>query len=322
MEMFGFIDTPNTVSTTVVRPQPAPSQPVVGRHEAIPGRVVPAEESPTAPEEEFDPFADWTPQEVGARLTKGRIRWGLVTSLVVLFAALLAGAYWLYQLPEAEARQARAAVTQSGTDAVSDLTALTTLADGLTGPSLDPANVNRVLLSFDASTRSLFESGGALPASDGLARASALDIAGKMSDAQRLFTEGSTYRNAVIPMLEPPALESDTSLVTLDDASAAFSDWEVRFDTIRASLPNGAFADITAGLDAIAASLPDAQRDYLDAVRIEDSTAAAAVLAGIEEALDEVRASLFAVLGNVQERVQSLIEDALGALQSFPTLLG
>src|SRR5690606_27635152 len=116
---------------------------------------------------------------------------------------------------------------------------------------------------------------------------------GTIADAQRAFTEAYTYRATVIPVLAAPALVTDPSLITLEDAAAAFSEWEVRFAAVISALPDGGFVDVTTRLRSVSQAVPGIQNAYLDALRTEDSAAAAAALSNLERSLNDIGTLLF-----------------------------
>lgn len=316
MEMFGFIDTPGTAS--------APPRKVIEvQVTQSPLVETPSEQtsngSPVG--DQADPFADWKPEEVGTRLTSGRVRWGLLTSLLVILAGVAVAAVWVYQLPRAEAREAREEMVESADALRTVLADFETTNSSLAASTLDAAGINTVLLSLDAAGRRVFEAAGSLPQDESEARQEAIAISALLVDAQNLFTRALTYRSAVIPVLVPPDLETDPALVSLEDGAAAFAEWEARLDNVRNSLPEETMQPVTNRLNVISASLPNIQRTYLDAIGEEDADGASAAIRVLVRTLSSAERLLFAELARIRGEVGALVSEADDRLRRLPDLL-
>ncbi len=314
MEMLGFMDTPGTAS--------APPSRIVEVPVAV--TTVPSPDLEVAVEklDKADPFIDWKPEEFGPRLTKGGVRWGLLISMLVILAGVSAIALWVYEQPRAEAREARATMVETAADLGPNLEALLGLTANLGAASLDNAAVNSGLLNLESSNRSFFAAAGRLPEPDVVARGLATSISTQISEAQKLFTEAFTYRNAVIPVLAAPTVETDPALTDLDQAARIFAEWEARLDSVRTSLPENVLPEITTRLNVISVSLPSIQQSYLDAIGTGDGEAATAAMQALERSLADTTNSLFRALQEVSDNVVRILEGALTDLESLPSLLG
>lgn len=312
LEMFGFIDTPGSTST--------PGEVMLLVAEAP--QVAPAPILAPAPQLSDDPFADWTPDDMSQRLPKGRVRWGLLTSMLIVFTGVAVAALWVYQLPQEQIRQARATMESSIAAVSSDLTTFRELNTALDAQTLDTSLVNRTLLSLEDSNRQVFAAAGALPQTDSAARARVIEASGTLSEAQRTFTEAYTYRLTVVPVLAAPGLETDPTLTTLEDAAAAFSEWQARFEEVRVALPEGTFSDVTLRMHGLGAAISQIQRLYLDGLRTGDQAAAAAAMATLNRSLNEVGSILFEQLAASKARVALLIDEAMKDIEAVPSMLG
>lgn len=313
--MFGFIDTPGVASAPPSRLVNIPVEAVVVD---LPENGMPGE----GPEARPDPFKDWKPEELQARLTKGRVRWGLVVSMVVLLSVIGLTAYWVYQLPQSEARQARENLVAASDGLEESLIEFQALNSSLASPTLDNSAANQVLLALDSVTRDFFAAAGRVPASDADARNLALEVSADVAAAQTVFTQAFTYRIAVVPILVPPQLETDASLTDLESAAAAFAEWEARFNSVRSSLPDEILPSVTTRLNFISASLPNIQQTYLSALGSGDTEGAIDALEALERSLNEAASALFTGLSEVSDTAAELIADSLAGLASIRSLLG
>ncbi|MEX0865651.1 MAG: hypothetical protein WD269_12395 [Acidimicrobiia bacterium] len=311
MEVLGFIDAPGVATA---------SAPIVAAPMSHPApRLAPPKHIQTTA---LDPFADWLPQEVGPRFARGRVRWGLLISIILLLAVVGAAAGWLYQRPQIEAAQARAVVQAAAATLEPEMVGLTELNQTLAGPSTDAAAINQAMLDLERAVRALFEAGANLDHPDAVVKSTVLEIAGEVSEAQRLFSDAQAYRAALIPVLAPPDLETDPDLVTLEDAAASFSEWQARFESVRTALPSGILPEVNAGLDGLAAEIGQVQRLYLDALGDRDLEGAMLAVGRIEEGLGGVEDILFASLAATSDQVDSLIRKATEGIEALPSLLG
>jgi hypothetical protein len=314
MEMFGFIDTPGTAVAPprrlVETPLPhSPDKPPDGRADRLQTAV------------KADPFEDWEPEEVGRGLTTGRVRWGVLVTMLVILGAVGAAAAWIYQLPRAEARAAREEMVESANALIGVLGEFEAVNASLAASSMDTSRVNTALLSLDAGTRRLFEAAGSLSQEDSEARLEAIAITGLLAEAQGLFTSALTYRSAVIPALVPPALPTDPELVTLEDGAEILAEWEARLDSVRNSLPEGPLAPVTTRLNVISASLPNIQRTYLDAIGEGDPDATAAATRVLNLSLQSAERLLFSELARFRDEVAAMITEADQRIRQLPDVI-
>ncbi len=313
MEVLGFIETPGTAISSAVTWTETTVDQVEAAPPAMPGPAL-----PTA----TDPFDGWMPQELGSRFLKGRVRWGMVIFLVGILALVATGMLWLYQRPEIDARGSRQEVLAGIDELTPGLDRLLALNTTLTEPVIDAVEVNSVMLAVDAAVRRLFDVGAGLPASDGLAKTSLFDATGDTADAIRLFGDAYAYRSGVVPILASPTLESDPGLISLEQAAAAFSDWQGHFEATRGALPGGTLADVTEALGSLSDLLPQLQREYLDALRIEDVAASTGVVNRLVEELASIEMMVFQGLTEIQRQISVLVSDAKEGLDSLASLFG
>ena len=302
MESLGFSD---AVSVWSDRPPPSRSSPQPpqpshqrGRHEA----------SPPLP----DPLAGWTPAEVGSRLSGGNFRWGLATLLTSVVAGLTFFGFWLLQRPNLEAESLMTEVLARAGSLEAGLDALERINGELSGPAVSADTSD--LLAVETTARALFQISANIPTMDPETRAAVTGAASTALDAARMLNSALSYRQAVIPILVSPDLETDPTLIELDEAARAFGDWQLGFDNVRTALPSSVLSDVTNELDALSRELPTLLRAYVDALREDDQAGVTAVITDLDGRLGEVEDSLGSALTGVQESVTTRIEDARHAL--------
>jgi len=273
----------------------------------------------TAPAPQPDPLADWEPQDIAPRLAGGNIRWGVVTTLIVLIVGALGLTFWAYQ--RTAARDEMPIEVSLGDDIdglLASLGSLETLNDALIAgtPGLENIDIGEV----DAAARQLFEAGGGLPEGQTEARYLAAGAAGSALDGVRLAGEARSYLLAVAPILDTPVLETDPSVIALDDAVRAFGDWQLWFDEVRTALPDNVLSDATEQLDVLSGDLTSILGDYIDGLREDDQTAAAAAVGELSSRLDDI----YAILDDSLERTGELVgqriretREALAQLQGL-----
>lgn len=299
MEALGFIDNPGTASTWATTPNDL--------------QVITT--SPSTPT--VDPFTDWQPTEVGSRLLRGRIRWGLLLVTLMMAVGIVAIGLWLYQRPAALAAEAMLEVQASASVLTPELVTALELNNSLLDQDPVPATVIASLLTLDAQARDLFEASAMLPSSEAASRIRAADAASEALDASRLLGTSYAYRAAVIPILAVPGFETDPSLVALDEAARRFGEWQAKFDSVRSALPAGSMPPVTAELAVISGDLDSLQSRYLDAVRKGDMLETIKVIEDLRGRLTVVEGMLFSGLSEVQERIQSRIDQALSTIESL-----
>lgn len=273
----------------------------------------------TAPAPQPDPLADWEPQDIAPRLAGGNIRWGVVTTLIMLIVGALGLTFWAYQ--RTAARDAMPIEVSLGDDIdglLASLGSLETLNDALIAgtPGLENIDIGEV----DTAARQLFEAGGALPESQTQARYLAAGAAGSALDGVRLAGEARSYLLAVAPILDTPVLETDPSVIALDDAVRAFGDWQLWFDEVRTALPDNVLSDATEQLDVLSGDLTSILGDYIDGLRADDQAAAATAVGELSSRLDDVHAILDDSLGRTRDLVGQRIRETREALAQLQGL--
>ena len=158
MESLGFLDSPNTIAaksvpTTSTSVQPAPL-------DTVPAAQTVA--STSVPAVEHDPFANWTPTEVGGRLDSGNVRWGFLTGLLMIAAGLVGVGYWIYQQPAAAAAAAGEELVAVVDSLEPHLGALASLNASLTLPAIEPGT--STLSAARSAARNVFDTSGHAPA--------------------------------------------------------------------------------------------------------------------------------------------------------------
>lgn len=300
MEALGFIDNPVTASTwsTTATPPMTVATPTTSRI------------APT-----IDPFADWQPTEIGSRLLRGRIRWGLLSASLLMAVGIIAIGFWIYQRPAALASEALIEVHVSASALSPELIAVQELNNSLLDQEQIPTTVTAALLTLDAHARDLFEASATLPPSEAASRTQAADAASEALDASRLLGTSYAYRAAVIPILAAPVLETDSSLIALDDAARRFGEWQSKFDSVRSALPTGTLSSVTTELAVISGDLDLAQTRYLDALRKDDSLGTITAVDDLSKRLTAAEGMLYSGLSEIQAKVQSRIDKALSTIE-------
>lgn len=301
MEALGFIDRPDTTSTWATRVTSTTTGDVVSESAAETFTIEPT-------------VADWKPNEVGDRLLKGNVRWGLVITGGPALALLVFVAFWLYQQPRwADVEAGR--VLNSEAAAMGDhLDALSVLSVALIAESPAPDLLAADLARADAQARILFEASGNLPAEATTTRSNAADLAGETLAASRLLRDAFAYRTAALPILAIPELETDPALIRLDEAALVFGEWQSRFDQVRAALPESVLSELTSELGLISGELTATQGRYLDALRQDDPVLAAGVLDGLKDRLEGAESLLAESLSEIRERVDVRLGSARSSL--------
>ena len=239
------------------------------------------------------------------------IRWGLVTTMVVVIGGLAAAGIWLWQRPAAMAEAAVSDVTTAAAVLEPELVALADLNTTLTDTEIDNSAIAAQTLSVEGQARSLFDAAGALPVGASSTRAEATDAATSALDAARLVSDAAAYRSAVISILISPDLETDPELIGLDDAVRGFGEWQQNFNEVRSALPSETMRAVADQLEVIAADLESIQSAYIDGLREDDRLAAEAALEDLAARLETAEELLSESLEQVQEQVSALIEDSL-----------
>jgi hypothetical protein len=290
MEILGFSDSSSTWSESTLPPVPGETR--RGRHETT--------------------VADLQPEDFGGRLTGGNIRWGLVTTLVLLFAGLLGVGVWLSQRTGAEERASLTTLDSRATDLAAAIPTLEQASDQLldAGPSQRAVD----LLTLESAARGLFEASGDLGNTRTDFRSAASQASSSTLDGIRLATGARSYRSAVIPLLEAPALETDPEIIALDEAARQFGSWQLAFDDVRTALPDGVLSPVSEQLDILSGDLATILGRYVDALRQNDETEAERVLADLDDRLTTIEAQLDATLVEVQTRIDVRIAEANEAL--------
>jgi hypothetical protein len=297
MESLGFSDAASTWSDS-----PAPVlSPSTGRHLA----------PPPAP----DPLADWHPEAIGRRLDGANFRWSLLVVTLTIIGGLAYGGLWLYQRPAAQAQASVTAVASSAEDLEASLPLLEQFNEALS--TADQTADTAGLFTVDDAARALFSASGDSPSTETAIRSDASGAAGSALDGVRLARDAHAYRLAVGPILIAPALETDPTLIELDEAARSFGAWQLHFDEVRTALTDTVLPGVTDQLDILSGDLTAILGDYVDALREDDMTAADAVVAGLSGHLASIEQSLVTAIEDVQTRVRTRIVETRQALASL-----
>ena len=297
MEALGFIDKPG-VATTWTATQPAP--------------VPPSASSP--PSHTPDPFAEWTPTEIGSHLHIRKIRWGFLTGILVIAVGLSGVGFWIYQQPAERTAAAQSEVQADAQALRPELIALQQLNNTLLDADPGASTLISGLPGLDGAARALFEASAALPGSQGAARTHAANAASDALAASRLLGDAAAYRTAVIPILAVPEFETDSALIALDEAALGFGEWQSRFDSVRSALPSVTLSTVTAELDVISGELDDLHGRYLDALRADDRLGAISAVNELAGRLRHAEVLLYAGLAEVQAKIGQRAADAINAI--------
>ncbi|MCZ6739469.1 MAG: hypothetical protein O7C01_06820 [Actinobacteria bacterium] len=300
MEALGFIDNPGTASTWTTTA-------------AHPTTVVTSTTSQIAPT--IDPFADWQPTEVGSRLLYGRVRWGLLSTLLLMAVGLVGIGFYIHQRPAALASETLIEVHASASALSPELIAAQELNNGLLDQEPMSSTVTASLLTLASKARDLFEASATLPPSKAASRTLAANVASEALDASRLLGTSYAYRAAVIPILAAPEFETDAGLIALDDAARRFGEWQLKFDSVRSALPAGTLSSVTNELAIISGDLQSVQTRYLDALRRADRPGAVTAVDNLSKRLTAAEGMLYSGLSEVQVKVQSRIDKALSTIE-------
>lgn len=295
MELLGFMDNSAVATTWSTIPE---DDQIAGRHS--PGGS--------------DRIADRAPTEVGHDLLKGDFRWSVLVALILLGAGIAALGAWATQRPVADRAAAVEVVHSAAGDLRPVVAELNTLNQGLAAPQVELATVNETLTRSDSLARDLFTASASLPGSEATSQARATEASGNALDATKLLREAYAYRSTVLPVLVAPALETDPTLIEIDEAVRQFGAWQARFDEVRTALPEDLMNKVALELDSISAQMDSMLGDYVDGLRSEDPAAAADAVSTLSRRLATAESTLFTALGDVQTRVQRHIDSSLLSL--------
>jgi hypothetical protein len=298
MELFGFMDNPGVAGTWSTAPTPN-GEVVAGRHTQGSHRAR---------------IADEAPSELGAELLEGNFRWSLLVALILIGAGIAALSAWVTQKPVADRAAAIAEVQSRAAELRPPVAEMTTLNQALANAEVNTASVNDTLTRVDGLARQLFTASATLPQAEASTRSRAADASGDALDAVKLLREAYAYRSAVLPVIAAPTLETDPALIEIDEAVRQFGAWQARFDEMRTALPDGFMEKVNAELSSISAQLDTMLRDYVDALRADDASAAAEAAGTLGRRLATAESVLFSSLGDVQTRAQRHIDSSLFAL--------
>jgi len=277
--------------------------------------AVPAPSQHTAPTAGEDFLAGWDSTTVDSRLLKGRVRWGLAITLTLLVAGLSVLALWLYRQPQVAAAQGLLQTQEIAADLDARLSALEDLNRSLLGDDLDPTEATSVLLAVDESARDLFRSSAELTSAPSAIRSRAADAAGEALDAASQLGDLIAYQAAIAPFLAAPQLETDPTLISLEEAARLFGEWRAELDQVRAALPDGVLPEVATELTLVSAEMDTFQRQYLDSLRT--GTGATGALEALSRRLAEVEQSLEEALISAQAEVAARIERSRDDLEAL-----
>lgn len=298
MEVLGFIDTPGKAMRPPIHRLHPPDKPAA-----------------STDERSLDTLADWKPEEFGSRVLHRNLRWGLLLTVVSVVVILAGVALWLHQRPAQLAQQAVADVSAAALALQPELEALAESNQALADPTQEVDSPTAILLTIDTLARDLFAISASLPPSEATRRAHAADAASEALAASRLIADAHAYQAAVLPILTLPALETDPSLISLDEAAERFGDWHARFDSVRSALPSDVMQEVTTELGTISARLQNILSRYLDALRQDQQPAAAAVVQDLSDDLSHVEKLLANSISEVQDRAATRIASSLERIE-------
>lgn len=262
-----------------------------------------------------DPFEDWTPTEVGSRLLSGRMRWGVILTILALAVAASATAVWLYQRPNATAAAAVSEVRSSARALLPQLQVGLELNDDLVIESVGGTDVSGRLLVLNGVARDLFELSASLPADEADLRSLAVDAASDALDGSRLLSDASAYRTVVAPILILPNFETDSALIELESAVEAVVEWRTGFDAVRRALPEGALSAVGEELALVSAQADAFQATYIDSLRTDDAVSAISAVETLDRQLQSVDELMRSTLTDVQMRIQERFQRAIKAIE-------
>jgi len=294
LESLGFSDAASVWSDSPVLEPDSPK----GRH--------------VAPPRKPETMADWRPEDFTKELTGGDVRWSLLVILTIVVAGLGGLGYWLYQRPAAEEEasivtvRAQAEALRSAVPTLEQFNVDMLVAEVTTGTS--------ALFEVETIARTLFTASASLAERDTDLRSASTEAAGSAIDGIRLAGDAYSYRSAVIPLLTTPDLETDPSLIPLDEAARSFGAWQLGFDEVRTALPDAVLPEVTRQIDILSGDLTSIMGRYVDALRNDDASAARDVLSDLEYRLAQVGATLDTSLGDIQRRVAVRIGETQAAL--------
>lgn len=261
--------------------------------------------------------ADLRPEEVGNRLSGSNIRWSLVALVVLILGGLAGAGYWINQSPSMQTQSAIIEVV-SGAEALGEaLPSLEVFNDTL--PITESVGGIGELFEVEAEARALFNSSGSLPEAETEMRLASSQAASSALDAVRLASGARSFRSAVTPVLERPALETDPALIGLDEAARSFGEWQMSFDAARTAVSSNILPVIGEQLDILSADLSSFLSRYVDAVRLDDRREAEAVLSDLGSRLEAIETALTDALVHVQARVEERIAETRQALERLST---
>ena len=294
LESLGFSHAASVWSDSPIREPNSPK----GRHVALPRQP--------------ETMADWRPEEFTKELTGSDIRWSVVVMITVVVAGLGGLGYWLYQRPVAQeessivAVRAQAETLQSALPTLEQFNGDMLVAEITTGTS--------ALFEVETMARTLFNASASLALRETDLRSASTEAAGAAIDGTRLAGDAYSYRSAVIPLLTAPDLETDPSLIPLDEAARSFGTWQLGFDDVRTALPDAVLPEVTRQFDILSGDLTSIMGRYMDALRDDDASAARDVLSDLEYRLAQLGIALDTSLEDIQRRVAIRIGETRAAL--------
>jgi hypothetical protein len=294
MESLGFIDRPDVASTwkTVVETEPA-----TGRHHS----------GPTGDTIE-EAFSNWKPSEVGKGLLEGNIRWAIVIGTLMIAVGLAGIGYWIYQLPAASTDQAISRINVAALDLNNQLDIVRRANDELRAGEFGSS---AELYAAEGAARDLFEA-AALDSLPLTTRSLAADAASTTLEASRLITDARTFGAALIPVLAFPDLETDSTIITINEAAVSFGEWHSHLEQVRLALPVGTMSEILSELEILSVDLEGMQSRYLDALREDDRRGAIAALELVSHRL----AATVSLLRDSMHIVSARVDQHLAAAET------
>ncbi len=263
-----------------------------------------------------DPFETWENTAVQKRLVTGRIRWSSVVGVLMMCAGIAGIAAWIQQRPIELAQDALNEVMVAAATlepALLDLDGVTPMLTSESGS----ARVAPAVIAVEEAARGLFEASIGLNSSQSTARALAERAVNDALAASRMTGESAAFHAAVAPILAPPSLMTDPSLVELDEAAREFGEWQTHFDAVRLALADSVMSRTTVELAVISGDLPSTLSNYLDALRTDDLARATAVLDDLTLRLRAAGEVMATEAVEVETRTSQLIDDALTSVRAL-----
>jgi hypothetical protein len=322
MESLGFFESPSIASTqgrsssvqSPVKDAPARSRQETtlvrtGRHVRLTGVAV--DDMWNTTELDTPHLADWEPQLEISRSLGRRVRWSIVITVLVLLGGLAATGYWLYRMPDEHAASASRQLTADAGSLRQTIASVAPLVAAIAASQLPAANADSETYSaLGDAARALFTSSSNLPAAETSAKDLAAQAASEVMEAQRELVGATTFRGVLEPALVPPTLETDSNLVDLTSAAAAFADWRAGYQQIVAALPTDVAPTAFQAAGDLGTRLESIQGAYVDAVRVGNSHEATSALNELTDGLETIRQAILSDMSHLAADIVARLDSA------------